>query len=81
MVHTAIDLYILSTYSFFLYCLSRVLVGFFCGGIDVALPVMCNELTGKSKRGIVAAVYSLGWAVGEIVYMFFWTVIYQSKDA
>ena len=46
------------------------MVGFFCGGIDVALPVMCNELTGKSKRGIVAAVYSLGWAVGEITWFF-----------
>jgi predicted MFS family arabinose efflux permease len=58
---TAIESYVSS---FSVYCISRAVNGFFCGGHILALSVLCNELIGSENRGAASAVMSTAWSMG-----------------
>ncbi len=50
--------------SFPIYCLTRAVNGFFCGGHMLALMVLCNELIGSEHRGKAAACMTTCWSLG-----------------
>ena len=54
------------SFSFHIYCLMATLNGFCVGGNLIALPVLLYECVNNADRPIVSAVFSLGWAAGEI---------------